>query len=436
MPRAIPFAVALVMLAACGHAPAPNPPPGPVQLRSGYEKAQGASLGRDCGYSQPVPGSPGRSVWLFCDTPVLTRTRTAQGRTTWTLKRFIAGSTAAQASYTPGRAPGALTELPTPGAPGGPVPGTGAPGGPVPGTGAPEGPVPGTGAPGGPDAGTGGPAGRAGGDPAPARFLPQPPGLVTLAGQPCVSADGGYSASWISGVTRIPGTADLLVSYDNYCVITGANPGFIAEGFGLARYDPAANRLTAQAPVFAGTNFSGPAAAELLGSPVFRGGYLYLYGPECNDPALGGCGKGEITVARVAANPSAWSDPFAYRWWSALGAAGSWTPDVTAATSIVPGAKPAGVSVADFSATGHGLVLAEQTDVGGRFTVYQSPAPAGPWRRVLSGRVPCAVGSGFANLCRAVNPHPELSTRGLLLLSYFNPSAPPDGHVMVDGFRW
>ena len=405
-------------MAGCGHAAAPNPPPGPVQLRSGYEAAHGASLGRDCGYSQPVPGSPGRSLWLFCDTPVFAGTRTAAGRTVWTLKRFIAGSTAAEASYAPGRAPGVLTELP--------APGTGAPAG----TSAPGAP----GAPGGPGPGAPGRGGT--GDPPPARFLPQPPGLVTLAGQPCVNADGGYPASWVSGVTRIPGTADLLVSYDNYCVITGANPGFIAQGFGLARYNPGTNRLTAQTPVFAGTNFSGPAAAELLGSPVFRDGYLYLYGPECSDPALGGCGKGEITVARVAADPAAWSNPFAYRWWSALGGAGSWTPDVAAATSIIPGAKPAGVSVADFAATGHGLVLAEQTDVGGRFTVYQSPAPAGPWRRVLTGRVPCAVGSGFANLCRAINPHPELSTRGLLLLSYFNPSAPPDGHVLTDGFRW
>lgn len=398
LPALAVLAVLVVLagtLAACAH-PAPPRPPGPVQLRSGYETAHGASIGRDCGYSQPVPGSPGRSIWLFCDTPVFTRTKTA--RSGWALSHFIAGSTAAEASYTPGRAPGALTELPTPG-PGPQV-------------------------------------SHAAGDPAPARFLAQPPGLVTLGGQPCTSADGGYPASWVSGVTRIPGSSELLIAYDNYCVITGAKPGFIAEGFGLARYDPVAGRLTAQTPVFTGTNFSGPAAAELLGSPVFRGGYLYLYGPECSFPALGGCGKGEITVARVAANPVAWSDPFAYRWWSALPAGGSWTPQVAAASSIVPGAKPAGVSVADFSATGHGLVLAEQTDVGGRFTVYQSPAPAGPWRRVLSGRVPCAVGAGFANLCRAINPHPELSTRGLLMLSYFNPSAPPEGHVLVDGFRW
>jgi hypothetical protein len=142
-------------------------------------------------------------------------------------------------------------------------------------------------------------------------------------------------------------------------------------------------------------------------------------------------------VARVAANPLAWANPFAYRWWSrSLPAGGAWTPDVAAATSVIPRAKPVGVSAADFSAAGHGLVLVEQTDVAGRFTVYRSASPAGPWRPVLSARVPCAIGSGFANFCRAVNPHPELSTRGRLLLSYFDPSARPEGHVMIDGFPW
>lgn len=400
-------------LAACGHPPPPEPP-GPVQLRSGYEISRGVSLGRDCGYSQPVPGSPGRSIWLFCDTPVFTSGKTAQGRTAWTLKRFIAGSTAAEAPYTAGHAPGELTELPAPGTGPGPA-----------GVTPPAGPAPSAAA-----------ASPAASDPAPARFLPQPPGLVTLGGQPCITANGGYPASWISGAARIPGSADLLITYDNYCVITGAHPGFIAEGFGIARYDPAANRLVSQNTVFTGINFSGAAAAELLGSPVFRDGYLYLYGPECSYPALGGCGKGEIAVARVPATPLAWANPFAYRWWSAPAPGGTWTPDVAAATSVIPGAKPSGVSVADFSATGHGLVLVEQTDVAGRFTVYQAPAPAGPWTRVLGGRVPCAIGAGFANFCRALNPHPELSTRSWLLLSYFNPSARPDGHVMIDGFRW
>jgi hypothetical protein len=407
------LAVSAGTLAGCGQ-PAPPGPPGPAQLRSRYEVSRGVSIGRDCGYSQPLPGSPGRSIWLFCDTPVFTSSKNARGRTVWGLRQFITGSTAAEASSTPGRPPGELTELPTPGT-GAPPAGAASPGG---------------------AASPAGAASPVSGDPAPARFLPQPPGLVTLGGQPCTAADGGYAASWISGTARIPGSTDLLIAYDNYCVITGAHPGFIAEGFGLARYDPAANRLTSQNAVFTGTNFSGPASAQMLGSPVFRGGYLYLFGPECSYPALGGCGRGEIAVARVAANPLAWANPFAYRWWSGPARGGSWTPQMAAATSVIPAAKPSGVGVADFSATGHGLVLVEQTDVAGRFTVYQSPGPSGPWTRVLRGRAPCAIAAGFANFCRAINPHPELSTRGWLLLSYFDPSAHPDGHVMVDGFRW
>jgi hypothetical protein len=390
----------MLAAAACGNTPPPKPP-GPLQLRSQYENDRGASIGRDCGYSQRVPDSPGpshKSIWLFCDTPVYAGARTAHGRPAWVLRKFIAGSTAAEVSYTAGHAPAGLAELPTPG--------------------------------------TGGPAADASAA-SPQRFLPPPSGLVTLAGQPCVAANEGYAASWISGVARIPGSANLLVTYDNYCVIYGAKPGFIPEGFGVAQYNPSSNQLTGQTAVFAGTSFSGPSSAELLGSPVFRGGYLYLFGPACTFAALGGCGQGEIAVARVAANPLAWANPFAYRWWSrSLPAGGAWTPDVAAATSVIPRAKPVGVSAADFSAAGHGLVLVEQTDVAGRFTVYRSASPAGPWRPVLSARVPCAIGSGFANFCRAVNPHPELSTRGRLLLSYFDPSARPEGHVMIDGFPW
>jgi len=95
------------------------------------------------------------------------------------------------------------------------------------------------------------------------------------------------------------------------------------------------------------------------------------------------------------------------------------------------------VNVADFSASGRGLVLIEQTDIGGGFTVYQSRAPTGPWRRITSGRVPCGASrDGPADLCRAIIGHPELSTRSLLVLSYFDPGASGRGHVVVDAFAW
>jgi hypothetical protein len=94
------------------------------------------------------------------------------------------------------------------------------------------------------------------------------------------------------------------------------------------------------------------------------------------------------------------------------------------------------VSVASFAAVGRGYVLVEQTNIDGAFTVYGSASPAGPWKRVTSGRVPCRAAAGYANFCRAIIGHPELSTRAQLALSYFNPAAAAHGHVMVAGFRW
>ncbi|TDC57607.1 hypothetical protein E1200_33390, partial [Actinomadura sp. GC306] len=47
-------------------------PPGaapPARVLSAYETAApGNSVDRDCGFSAALPGSPGRALWLFCDT--------------------------------------------------------------------------------------------------------------------------------------------------------------------------------------------------------------------------------------------------------------------------------------------------------------------------------------------------------------------------------
>lgn len=375
----------------------------PAPVLSGLERTGNVSLARDCGYSAPLPANPRRSLWLFCDTPVYVRHKTARGHLTWTLQRFIPGSTAGVGRTVAGpgpaqRVPGELSEV------GSPRLGTDA-------------------APGG--------APAAGGAPVP--FLWTPAGLFASAGQPC-GGDGSYAASWISGVTRVPATPDLLIAFDNYCVLSGSR-GFLPEGFGLAEYDPATGTLSHDVTVFSGMNLVTAAAAKLLGSPVFSGRYLYLFGPTCAALAHGGCATGTLFEARVPATPLAWTDPLSYQWQS-RGARDSWTSDALAATSIISGAIPSAVSVADFPAAGRHFVLVEQTDISGTFTVYESPVPAGPWKQIASGHVPCRTGTGFLNFCRAIIAHPELSTSTQLVLSYFDPGAGGRGHVMVAGFRW
>jgi hypothetical protein len=100
---------------------------------------------------------------------------------------------------------------------------------------------------------------------------------------------------------------------------------------------------------------------------------------------------------------------------------------------VLPSGHPLGVSVGDYSADGHQLVMVEQTSLAGDFQVWQATSPAGPWRRVRGGRVPCRSGAGHGagELCRALIGHPELSTRNQLLISYYNP-----GNAHVDASAW
>jgi hypothetical protein len=402
--RVLLLGILAVLVAVAFLVSRPPAPLAPALVLSGAERGGNVSLARDCGYSAPLPADPRRSLWLFCDTPVYVRGQTSSGRVTWALRRFIPGSTAAEGRAVVGssrglRLPGQLSEVATP-----------------------------LGAGGAPSAGD-----ALGPGHVPTPFLLPPRGLVTSTGRPCGS-DGSYPASWVSGVTRVPASAELLIAFNNYCVQLGAG-GYLPEGFGLAEYDPATGTLSNDAIVFSGMNLVVAAAAKLLGSPVFSGRYLYLFGPTCTAVAHGGCATGTLFEARVPAAPRAWSDPLNYRWQS-NDVPGSWTPNPVAATSVITGATPSAVSVADMPAAGRQFILVEQTDIGGDFSVYESPAPAGTWHPVLSGRVPCRAGTDLLNLCRAIIVHPELSTPTQLVVSYFDPGAGPGGHVMVAGFDW
>jgi hypothetical protein len=369
----------------------------PSQVLSNFENHYAANLVRDCGYSQPLPAKPASSLWLFCDTD--TYGFNSQGQ--WQLTGIINGSTAAEGPATSGEVPTAISELTTPG----------------------------TGVPAMPN------------NDGPAQFLPTPPGLVTSAGLSCDSANNSYAASWISGVTQDAArSSDVLISYDNFCVPGGGgNP--LAEGFGLAEYNPATNTLDSQATVFTLTSGQPLAQQELLGSPVFSGGYLYLFASYCADVYKATCVSSNgnaVYLARVSASPSAWGHASGYQW----RAGSAWTGTAGSATSVVSGATPLAVNVGSFSALGQGLVLIEQTNLVGKFIVYEASGPSGTWTEKTSGTVPCtSEGNSF---CRAIIGHPELSTTSQLLVSYFNPGAAPyyyqaagaEGHVMVAAFPW
>ena len=264
---------------------------------------------------------------------------------------------------------------------------------------------------------------------APQPFLPVPAGL-TLPGStlPC-SGPHTYPARWVTGAAREPGSSGrVLISYADYCV-SGPDV-FTPEGFGLLGYDPAGNVLGAPAQVFAA-----PAGRQLpqqrqevLGSPVFRGGYLYLFGL-CGHSCRG---RGGVFLARTAATAASWDNGFTYRYWTGRG----WSAALADATALTGTAAPGGVSAGDYRGAGRGLVMIEQTSAAGDFSVWQAAAPTGPWQETRTGRVPCTAGQQGGQpggLCRALIGHPELSTPDDLLISFFNPGT---SHVEVAAYPW
>jgi len=379
-------ALAAVLSVASGGAPARPPQPGaapPARVLSRYETAApGNAIDRDCGYSAPLPGRPGRSLWLFCDS-VWTGTRPG----------LWLGATAATAPAVPGRVPTALTELPTPS---GTAPGT----------------EPGTET--GAETGVARP---------PQGLLGPPPGLVLTGGRPCHVPGAAYSASWVSGAARPPRADTVLITYTDVCVTAAS---ISTQGFGMVEYRAARNALTGRATPF--TAPGGLPFQQNLGSPVFAGGHLYLFAAVCDAHGFGACAGGRVAVARVRDDPAAWRDPAAYEYRTAAG----WTRDAFQAAGVVPGAAPYAVHVADYARLGRGLVMIEQTGLDGRYRLWRAAAPEGPWRPAGDGTVGCSGGTGL-DQCRALIGHPGLSTRGALLLSYYDPA---DDHVRVRAVPW
>jgi hypothetical protein len=374
-----------VLCAACGSGP---PRPRPVLSR--YETATGRHIVRDCGFSVPLAARTRRSLWLFCDTLVTTR----QGQEVGV--PVLGAGTTAEGPGTPGRGPGVLTEVSTPSADGPGTPGA---------SGAVSGLLP-------PRAG-------------PRPFLPVPANLTLPASLLTCAGPHAYPARWVTGAVREPGSSGrVLISYADYCVSGGDT--FTPEGFGLLGYDPAGNVLGPPTPVFTAPPGQQLPQPQVLGSPVFRGGYLYLFG-WCGP----GCDRGGVFLARTAATAAAWASGYTYQYWTGRG----WSADLTHAAALTGYGEPLAVSVADYPAGRHGLVMIEQTSAGGGFTLWQAQAPAGPWRQIQTGRVPCTAGKRVqaADLCRALIGHPELSTGKELVISFFNPGA---SHVQVIVDPW
>jgi hypothetical protein len=214
----------------------------------------------------------------------------------------------------------------------------------------------------------------------------------------------------------------VLISYTDYCASGGGT--FTPEAFGLLDYDPAGNVLGPPAQVFAAQPGQQLPQPQALGSPVFRGGHLYLFG-WCGP----GCDRGGVFLARTTAAAAGWDNGFTYQYWTGVG----WSADLSHAAPLTGYREPLEVSVGDYP--DRGLVMIEQTSAAGDFSLWQAAAPEGPWQQTGAGRVPCTAGqrTQAVDLCRGLIGHPELSTPNELLISFFNPG---DSHVEVVAYPW
>jgi hypothetical protein len=382
----IVLGVAVVAAAVPAAAAADAAPP--HRIVSHYETSSGNRLERDCGFSHRLPSNSSLSVWLFCDTPIVTPSGSVV---------FIPGSTAAVGPFTTGQVPAGLSEVPTPTASIGTLPS----------------------------------------NRTPQRFLRTPQGLLLPDGTTACGASGtnSYAATWMSGVAREPSSASssrLLISFTDVCVSGGAT--ITTERFGIAEYTPATNTINAMTRVFKSSSPGHDLPPQLLlGSPIFSGGNLYLFSATCDSAGFGACGSGRVFLARTPALPSSWQKSGSYQFRDPS-ASSAWTTNPASAQSVIPGAKPFAVEVDDFSSVSEGLVLIEETSIAGDFRVWHtSSPPTGAWRQGRPGKAPCTSGNGALNLCRALIGHPELSTSSKLLYSFYNPG---DNHVSVAANSW
>jgi len=408
-------ALVLVALIACVPLAEADVPP-PSRVLSNYETGQGKILRRDIGMSVPLPPMPGqqatqnRSAWIFGDTALTD----SQGNDE--PYPFRPGTFAAITPYTPGLVPTSLSEVPPP-----PTPFT------FPNSGMPQLLVP-----------------RASNT-----EVKLPNGL------PCTGTSGSYEAlyptTWPFGATRGPqgpmtlyngstpvsvadGSQLVFLSMADACVYKSALTAPCADGdvwspwapirwtfqrTKLVAWRPSNNTIVATMPLFATSDGSClPWQKQVFYQAIFRSGHLYLYSTDCDTyvAGFGSCVNGKVTVARAPIGSL--HNSAAYQW---ANGQGGWTSNFASAASVLPNSPgPLMIDVHDFSSAGEGLLLLEQTSWGGHYNLYEATNPAGPWtlKRNNVRMTACRTGNGEG--CYNLYGHPELSTPGHLMYSYYN----------------
>jgi hypothetical protein len=257
--------------------------------------------------------------------------------------------------------------------------------------------------------------------PQPTRLVPTPTDLYVpnSAGKRCPQTPGTYAARWVTGAALMPDGSDVLITYEDNCVLGPWN--FPEEGWGFMEYDWQTNTISVPpTDVFApATSGAALANEDSLGSPVIVNGSVTLYSTTCPPKSILCAGGGVFAVTMPATT-------------AALETKANYVPQKIDTDGSVAW-HPLFVNVGVYPS---GLKLVEQTDLGGGFTVFSASTPAGPWVPEMSGVIPgCqSVPNGF---CYALIGHPEISSASELMISYYDPTSEVDasaGHLDVASF--
>lgn len=436
------FGVAVAgLVPAEAQAPIENPAPDPVLpagIATNYEFSGDAGnphpVVRDVGMSVPVPG-PNRSMWIFGDG--------AQRQSNGADGFPLPGTTAAVGPYTPLRAPIHLSTVTAP---------------------------------------SGGPLTLPNNAFWGQSLIQNPNDMKMPGGAPCTGANGGYwQAAWPFGATRGPNQsvaltnewgpnrqrlttpevlparnlADLVfISFFDVCLYGAPIPAppapaplsscsesknwvdyykgkptavlWTYQRLNIAAYDPATNQIVATMTAFETTDGSCLPWQRILVQPVFSGSNLFMYGIDCASYVsfFTACTSGKVTTARVPVTQL--HDGAAYQWASTVSPTSgvtAWTSSSSAAVTVLPADGSLGplmLDVHDFASAGKGFLMTEQTSWGSHYDIYESPGPTGPWTKRTSDRMNTPrCDPNNEGFCYNLYAHPELSTPGHLVYSYY-----------------
>jgi hypothetical protein len=250
----------------------------------------------------------------------------------------------------------------------------------------------------------------------PAKFVPDPRNLHLPdgSGRPCQKPEAAFATRWPTGAVLMPDQKHVLVTYGSVCVIKKKKAINISpQAWGYMLYNWRTKKIDKGPVDVIKPKLDGSPIPpdKIYGQPIVNAGKLTLYSSRCTVFFID-CTAGRVGAVTLPATVSGLSKA-------------ATSPLTQLLTEGAAGWTPLAISVGKYP---DGYRLLETTSIAGKYRVFFSASPTGPWRLSRSGTLPgCPNGK---KMCFALEGHPELSTPGMLYVSYKYPGT-AGGHIVV-----